>query len=309
MGRSSHSAELIGRRLVQPEQASDLGVPTTSRQGRPSFICEFARNRAAVVGVLVLSVIVGAAVFGPHMTPYDPLAATPYGQLLPPSQAHPFGTDELGRDVLARMVYGASLTLQVGFIAVGIAVTIGILLGLPAGYFGGWVDMLVMRAVDVLLAFPAVLLALSIVSLLGASLRNAMVAIGISVIPVYVRLVRASVLSAREQPYVEAARVVGVRHIQIMFGHILPNILAPVVVVATLGVGGAIIVGAALSFLGLGAQPPQPEWGAMVTIGSQYIQIAWWMSVFPGVAISATVLAINLVGDGLRDALDPRLTA
>jgi peptide/nickel transport system permease protein len=205
------------------------------------------------------------------------------------------------------MLHGAALSLRVGLLAVAMAVSIGVLLGLPAGYFGGATDMLIMRLIDVVLAFPSILLALSIVSVLGASLTNAMIAVGISVVPLYVRVVRASTLSTRDLLFVDAARVMGVGDLDIMTRHIFPNILSPLVVVATLGVATAIIVGASLSFLGLGAQPPLPEWGAMLSEGRGFLQTAWWMSVFPGLAIMGTVLAINLIGDGLRDMLDPRL--
>jgi peptide/nickel transport system permease protein len=206
-----------------------------------------------------------------------------------------------------RMLHGAYLSLTMGFFAVALAVVFGLLLGLPAGYYGGPTDMVVMRVLDVLLAFPSILLALSVVSILGPSLVNAMVAVSISVIPIYVRLVRASALQTRDLLFVEAARVMGVGNVPIMVRHILPNVLAPLVVLATLGVATAIIVGASLSFLGLGAQPPTPEWGAMLNDGRGFIRTAWWLTVFPGLAIMTTTLAINLIGDGLRDVLDPRM--
>jgi peptide/nickel transport system permease protein len=229
-------------------------------------------------------------------------------QLAPPGTGgHLLGADHLGRDVASRILHGASLSLQIGLISVAVAVVFGVVLGLPAGYAGGRTDMLVMRLVDVLLAFPSILLALSIVSVLGPGLGNAMIAVGISVIPLYVRVVRASSLSTRELLFVDAARVVGMGDLEIMVRHVFPHVLAPLVIVATLGVATAIIIGASLSFLSLGAQPPLPEWGAMLSEGRGFLQTAWWMSVFPGLAIMGTVLAINLVGDGLRDMLDPRM--
>jgi peptide/nickel transport system permease protein len=275
---------------------------------RTPVLFRFMRNRGAAIGLVVFLFIVLTAVIGPHIWPFDAYRSVPKDQLAPPgTAAHLLGADHLGRDVAGRMLHGALLSLQIGFIAVFFAVVLGVLFGLPAGYFGGSTDMLVSRVVDILLSFPSILLALSIVSVLGANLTNAMIAVGISVVPVYIRLVRASTLTTRHLLYVEAARVIGLGHVAIMARHILPNIMAPLIVVATLGVATAIIVGASLSFLGLGAQPPTPEWGAMLSEGRGFIQTAWWMSVFPGLAIMITVLAINLIGDGLRDLLDPRL--
>jgi peptide/nickel transport system permease protein len=276
--------------------------------GRPSLARRFVRHRGATIGLAVIAVVVVLAIVGPVVWPFDPYLSSAADQLAPPgSQGHPLGADHLGRDVAARMLHGAALSLQVGLLAVGMAVTFGVLFGLPAGYFGGRTDMVVMRVIDVILAFPSILLALSIVSILGSSLTNAMIAVGISVVPLYVRVVRGSTLATRDLLFVDAARVVGVGHLEIMGRHIFPNILSPLVVVASLGVATAIIVGASLSFLGLGAQPPLPEWGAMLSEGRGFLQTAWWMSVFPGLAIMGTVLAINLIGDGLRDMLDPRL--
>ncbi len=216
-------------------------------------------------------------------------------------------TDHLGRDILSRLLYGARISLTLGLISVGIAATCGTLLGLVAGYYGGRVDLTAGVLIDVMLAFPGILLALGIVTVLRPGITNAMIAVGIAAIPTYTRLVRGSVLAAKNNVYVEAARVVGCRTPRILWLHILPNVLAPLIVLATLGAAQAILAGAALSFLGLGAQPPTPEWGLMLSEGRRYIRDAWWNSMFPGVAIMLTVLAINLLGDGLRDALDPRL--
>ena len=284
-----------------------LAVPSTTVARPPTFAQRFARHHGAVIGLGILTLIVLVAVVGPWLAPTNLYRSDPNAVLLSPRPTHVLGTDDLGRDVAIRMLHGAVLSLQMGFIAVGIAVVLGLVLGLPAGYFGGKVDMIVMRAMDVMLAFPSILLALSVVSLLGPSLGNAMIAVGISVVPVYVRLVRASALQTRDHLFIEAARVVGVGHVAIMVRHLLPNVLAPLVVVATLGVATAIIVGASLSFLGLGAQPPTPEWGAMLNEGRGFIRTAWWLTVFPGLAIMLTVLSINLIGDGLRDMLDPRM--
>lgn len=283
-----------------------LDVPVVLAR-RPSGLRAFARHRGAVVGAVVLVAIIVIAIVGPQLSPYDPITPMAALQLQGPTWEHPFGTDQFGRDVATRMLHGAGLSLQVGVIAVVLAFVIGVAVGLPTGYYAGRLDLVVMRFVDVLMAFPSILLALSIVSLLGPSLTNSMVAVSIAFIPLYVRMVRASTLAARELAFVEAARVIGASDRKIMLRHILPNLLGPLVVVATLGVATAIIVGASLSYLGLGAQPPTPEWGAMLSDGRNFIRTGWWLSVFPGVAIMITVLAINLIGDGLRDMLDPRM--
>jgi peptide/nickel transport system permease protein len=239
--------------------------------------------------------------------PYDPIAQDQTVLQKPPTWSHLMGTDILGRDVFSRVVAGAPISLQLGLISVSIATIFGGLLGLVAGYRGGTVDLLAMRVADVLLAFPSFLLALTLVFVLGASLTNAMLAVGIASIPGYSRTVRGSVLSTRENEYVLAARVVGGGDWRIMFRHVLPNVIAPLIVIATLGIPWAILTAASLSFLGMGAQPPTPEWGAMANDGRNYLSTAWWIATFPGLAIAVTVIAINLIGDGLRDALDPRL--
>jgi peptide/nickel transport system permease protein len=270
---------------------------------------EFRRNRGAVLGLLVVVVLLVAAALAPVLAPHEPTHMDSDRLLRPPGRAHLLGTDQYGRDVLSRILHGAASSLQVGIISVGIAASGGLLLGLLSGFYGRWVDLAVMRLIDMMLAFPSILLALGIVAVLGPSLNNVMLAVGIAGIPVYTRLVRGQVLATKSLAYVEAARTTGCGDARIVGQHILPNIVAPVIVVATLGIAGAILTGAALSFLGLGAQPPSSEWGAMLSDGRSFLRQAWWVTTFPGLAITITVLAINMVGDGLRDALDPRLKA
>ncbi len=265
------------------------------------------RNRGAVIGGIILLVLIVAAVAAPLISPYDPVEMNPPARLQSPGLSHPFGTDNFGRDIFARVLYGTRISLPMGIIAVAISLIIGLVGGLLAGYYGRWVDAGIMRAVDVMLAFPGLLLALAIVATLGPSLVNAMIAVGIAAAPTYIRVVRANVLSAREYDYVEAARSVGVPERTIILRHILPNVSAPVIVLATLGVAGAIITAAALSYLGLGVKPPTPEWGSMLREASNYLRLAPWTTTFPGLAIVVAALAINLLGDGLRDTLDPRM--
>jgi peptide/nickel transport system permease protein len=265
------------------------------------------RNPGAVAGAVVLAMIVLLAVFAPVVAPYDPIEQNSQAIRARPSREHFFGADTFGRDVFSRVLYGGRQSLPVGLVAVGIAALIGVAFGLIAGYRGGWIDSLIMRAVDMMLAFPGILLAMSIVAILGTSLFNLMLAVGIASIPEYTRVVRGSVLSVREMEYVTAARVSGARDRAVMLRHILPNVLPPIIVLATLGIAGAIILGSTLSFLGLGIQPPTAEWGNMLSDGRSMMRHFWWVSFFPGLAIMLTVLAINLLGDGLRDALDPRL--
>ena len=249
------------------------------------------------------------AVLAPFIAPHDPLQIFT-GQLRkPPSSQFLMGTDEVGRDILSRVIFGSRVSMRIGLISVGIAATVGTLLGLLAGYAGGWIEALIMRVVDVLLAFPGILLAIAIVAVLGPSLDNVMIAVGIEAVPAYVRTVRASTLSVREHEFVLAARASGAPAARIIARHILPNVVAPVVVLATVGVGLAILTAASLSFIGIGAQPPTPEWGSMLATARTYVREAPWIAAFPGLAIMLLVLALNLLGDGLRDALDPRLRA
>lgn len=271
------------------------------------FLHRFRRHPSAMLGGVVLAVIVLAVLLAPVIAPYEPLETNPVEARQPVSASHPLGTDNLGRDILSRIIYGGRISLLLGVIAVGIGGVGGTLMGLIAGYFRGLVETVIMQINDILLTFPGFLLALGAVAVLGTGIFNVMIAVGISLVPSFARVVRGSTLSAREADYVDAARVIGVGHGRIMFRHVLPNVFAPVIVLATVGVAGAILTGASLSFVGVGAQPPSPEWGLMVNEGRRYLRVAWWISTFPGVAIMIVVIAINLVGDALRDVLDPRL--
>lgn len=264
------------------------------------------RNPRAVLGTLVMAVIVFAAIFANQLSPYPPNRQNLRNQLQPPSAQHLLGTDQFGRDVFSRIIHGGRVSLQVGFISVGIALLVGGLMGLLAGYYGGRLDSALMWIVDVLLALPAFLLALAIVAALGPSLVNVMIAVGIAFIPVFARVTRAAVLTVREQDYVAAAVAAGSSDLRIMFKHVVPNALSPVIVQITLSLAGAILSAAGLSFLGLGAQPPTAEWGSMLATARPFIRDAHWAVTFPGLAIVITVLVLNMVGDGLRDALDPR---
>jgi ABC-type dipeptide/oligopeptide/nickel transport system permease subunit len=287
---------------------SDLGQGATvgSSLARDAWR-RLLRSKSALIGGTVLLAIVLAALLAPLMSPYDPIKTSQRTSLEAPSLAHYMGTDRFGRDVLTRVLWGGRLSLPVGFVSVVIAAVVGVALGLIAGYYGGRLDAVIMRFVDLLLAFPGILLALAIVAVLGASLLNLMIAVGIASIPDYVRITRGTVLSVKEREFVLAARTVGIRDSAIILRHILPNVLAPLIVLATLGMAAAIITASALSFLGLGIKPPTPEWGNMLAEGREILQHAWWVAFFPGLAIMLTVFAINLLGDGLRDALDPRM--
>lgn len=259
------------------------------------------------MGLAVLLILAIVSIAAPLLTPYDPVHQQLSSSLENPTLAHPLGTDYLGRDILARILYGGRYSLTIGFLAVAIGVVVGVPLGAASGYFGGWFDLITQRVMDILLSFPGFLLALSLVAVLGVGLENVVISVGVSAIPLFVRLVRASALSIRELTYIEAARAVGASRVSIIFRHVLPNALAPVIVQATLSLGSAILVAAGLGFLGLGVQPPTPEWGSMLGEGRNYIFSNPNMATFPGIAIFIAVLSFNLVGDGLRDALDPRL--
>ena len=271
------------------------------------------RNKTAVAGMIVIALFVLTALLAPFLSPHDPIDAALYDQLKPPiwseggSTKNLFGTDDLGRDILSRLIYGARVSLLVAVVTVGIGVFFGSFLGAISGYYKGFVDNIIMRFMDILLAFPHILLAIVIMAYMGPGIRNAMVAIGIIYIPRFARIVRASVLEEYEKDYVTASKAIGAKDRRTIFVTILPNCLAPLIVQTTLGFASAILDAAALGFLGLGAQPPMPEWGAMIAMGRSHILRAWWVMTFPGIAILLAVLGFNLFGDGLRDALDPRL--
>lgn len=247
------------------------------------------------------------AVFAPLVSPFDPNDIDRKHILEPPSIRHPLGTDDMGRDVLSRMIYGSRISLAVGFVAVGIATLIGMLFGALSGYYSGWIDSIIMRFVDIMLSIPTFFLILAVIAFIGPSIWNIMIIIGLTSWMGVARLVRAEFLSLKEREFVLAARALGASNMRIIFNHIMPNSMAPVFVSGVLGVAAAILIESALSFLGIGVQPPTPTWGNILALGKDNIEIAWWLSVFPGIAILFTVLAYNLVGEGLRDALDPRL--
>ncbi len=271
------------------------------------FWRRLARNRMAAAGGLVVLLLFMVSLTAPLLAPYDPLAIDLKNILAPPSWQHWCGTDQLGRDVLSRMIWGAGISLKVGFVATGIAVVIGALLGALAGYYGGWWDAVVMRLVDVMLCFPTFFLILAVIAFLEPSIWNIMIIIGVTGWMGITRLVRADFMSLKEREFVMAARVLGASDARIIFRHILPNAMTSILVAATLGVAGAILTESALSFLGIGVQPPTPSWGNILTAGKDNIDIAWWLSLYPGLAILITVLGYNLLGEGIRDALDPRL--
>lgn len=271
------------------------------------FWRHFKRNRLAVGGLIIIVITFLVAGFAQLLTPYDPGKTGVSLKLNPPSLYHYLGTDQLGRDVFSRMLYGSRISLSVGFVAVTISIFIGILIGAIAGYYGRWVDSLLMRFVDIMICFPTFFLILTVVAILGPRFYNVMIVIGITSWMGTSRFVRAEFLSLRERDFAQAAKALGVKDSRIIFRHILPNALAPVFVTATLDVATAILVEAGLSFLGFGVQPPAPSWGNILTEGRTYIFDAWWLTVFPGLAILITVLSFNLLGEGLRDALDPRL--
>ena len=271
------------------------------------LIRRLARNKGAKIGSVTITLFVILAVFGPYFTPYDPYEVDLRESLTPPSMVHPLGTDMLGRDILTRIVYGARISLTIGLVVVGIALAFGVVLGTVAGYFGGVIDEAVMRIMDIMLSFPPILLAIAIISAIGPGLYNLMVAVGIATIPVFARVARGSVLSVKENTYIDAARASGESSFQIMFQHILPNALAPIVVVATLRISSSILTAASLSFLGLGIQPPTPDWGVMVSDGRGLLRMAPYVATFPGLAIMFAVIGFNLFGEGLNDALNPRL--
>lgn len=296
-------------RVVAAEAAPRLATAdrAPAPRGLRYLLRRFARNRLALAGLWVTLLIVGLALFAPWIAPHNPTRPDFAGTLRPPSSVHPMGTDDLGRDVLSRVIYGSRVSLLAGVISVGIAVLVGLPLGLISGYYRGRLDDVLMRLTDAMLSFPFLVLALALVAVLGAGLDRAMIALGIVFMPAFIRLARGQALAEREQHYVEAARAMGAEDGRIIRRHILPNIVSPVLVQASLSTATAITAEATLSFLGLGTQPPTPAWGSMLNFAQPYLSTAPWMAVYPGAAIFITVLSLNLVGDGLREALDPRL--
>ncbi len=299
------------RGSIPVSATAELGVPRLEREGLEraiAFARRFARSPNALIGLALFAALLLMAALAPLIAPYDPIALSVRERLQPPSPQHLFGTDDFGRDVFSRVVWGSQLAVRLGTLSVVVALAGGIGLGLLSGYYRGWVDNVISRFFEIILAFPYILFAIAIVAVLGQSLDNLIVAIGIFGWAGYGRIVRGSVLSARQREYVEAARAIGARARRIMVRHILPNVIAPVIILSATRFGGALLAGSGLSFIGLGVPIPQPEWGAIMATGRDYVGVAWWITVFPGVLITLAVLGVNLLGDGLRDVLDPRLS-
>lgn len=270
------------------------------------FFSKLNQNFLLIIGGFIVGFFVILAVFAPLIATYDPAAINMKSVFLPPSSLHFFGTDELGRDVFSRVVYGARVSIFIGIVAVGISVIIGTILGLASGYYGKWTDSVIMRFTDVMLCFPSFFLILAVIAFLNPSLINVMAVIGLTGWMGVARLVRAETMSVKNREYIVAARLAGLSSLKILFKHILPNVISPVFVTATLGIAGAILMESSLSFLGLGVQPPTPSWGNILTAGKDNIMFAWWLSFFPGIAILLTALGYNMLGEGLRDVLDPK---
>jgi peptide/nickel transport system permease protein len=264
------------------------------------------KNKFAVTGGILVLLVFALSLLAPWIAPYDPAVIDIKNILIGPSFSHILGTDDLGRDVFSRMLWGGRVSLEVGFVAVGIATVIGVILGSIAGFYGGWVDSIIMRTVDIMLSIPTIFLVLAVIAILEPNIINIMIVIGLTSWMEPARLIRAEFISLKEREFVIAARALGAMDVRIIVKHILPNGLSPILVSATMGIGGAVLVESALSFLGLGVQPPTPSWGSLLSSGKDNIEIAWWLSAFPGLAILVTVLGYNLLGEGIRDALDPR---
>jgi peptide/nickel transport system permease protein len=288
------------------ETTMSLGAPARTVR-RYQFFRRFRGNKLVVAGGTLVGLIVLAAVFAPVLAPYSPYQQHNVDQLIGPSSTYLLGTDEFGRDVLSRVLFGARISMEVALISVSIGLLCGGILGLVAAFYGGWWDLTIMRLADILFAFPALLLAIAILALLGPSLANVMIAIGIIFIPIFTRVVRAAGMVLVHEPYVEASRACGAGDLRIMLRHVLPNAVAPLMVQTTLAISYAILAEAALSFLGLGAQPPEPSWGTMLNTGRGFMTFAPWTGIVPGAAIFLAVLGFNVLGDGLRDVLDPRM--
>lgn len=287
--------------MVQPRKSS------IRMESYKAFWKRLSKNKAAVVGGFFILLFIVVSIIGPWFTTFDPNKVAVLNKLQSPSLVHWFGTDNFGRDIFTRIIHGMSLTLKVGFLSVGMGGSVGVILGIVSGYYGGKIDTIIMRIMDVLLAFPGILLALAIVSVLGGSLTNVIIAVSVFSIPAFARIVRGSTLTVRKLEYIDAVRALGATDLRIIFKHILPNVMSPIIVQATLRIATAVLTASGLSFLGLGAQPPAPEWGAMLNDGRAYISAAPHIILFPGIMIVLVVLAFNIFGDGLRDALDPKM--
>lgn len=280
----------------------------SARSPRQMYWRRFRKNPMCIAGAALMLLLVFLAFFGPFIAPNDPILVNTPDRFLSPNSSYWFGTDEFGRDIFSRILYGARIAVQVGLVSVIVAFVGGIVLGLISGYYGGIVDTILSRILEIWMSFPDILFVIAVVAILGPSLNTVILSLGFLSIPAYARIVRGSVLSTRQEVYVEAARSVGVNNSRIMARHILPNVVAPLIILSSMRFGSALLTGAGLSFIGLGAQPPTPEWGAILSTGRMYMYQAPWITIFPGLAIAIFVLGVNMLGDGLRDVLDPRLT-
>lgn len=284
------------------------GLMRGARSPRQMYWRRFKSNPMCIIGAILVLLLIFIAIFGHMLAPYDPILVNTRQRFQAPSSTNWFGTDEFGRDIFSRILYGGRLAVQIGLVSVVVAFLGGIVLGLVSGYYGGLVDTIMSRLLEIWLSFPDILFVIAVVAILGPSLQTVILALGFQSIPAYARIVRGSVLSARRELYVEAAQSVGVGNGRVMMRHILPNVVAPLIILSSMRFGSALLTGAGLSFIGLGAQPPTPEWGAILSTGRMYMYQAPWITVFPGLAIAIFVLGVNMLGDGLRDVLDPRLT-
>lgn len=289
------------------QQHSGGGLKKNSRTPRQMYWYRFKNNKLCVAGAIMVVLLFGIAIFGPFLAPNDPILVNTPERFQSPNTTYWFGTDEFGRDIFSRILYGGRIAVQIGIVSVTVAFVGGIVLGLISGYYGGIVDTILSRLLEIWLSFPDILFVIAVVAILGPSLNTVILSLGFLSIPAYARIVRGSVLSARQEVYVEAAQSVGVGSGRIMMRHILPNVVAPLIILSSMRFGGALLTGAGLSFIGLGAQPPTPEWGAILATGRMYMYQAPWITIFPGLAIAVFVLGVNMLGDGLRDVLDPRM--
>jgi peptide/nickel transport system permease protein len=305
MMRNPSAASASDAELPLPKASAAIKRPAPRHMRR--LWRRFSRNKGALFGLFILFLIVLASMFAEVISPYDPVEQDLMALMQPPSAQHWLGTDSLGRDILSRMIYGSRIALMVGILAVLLAMAVGVTLGLIAGYYGGLVDSVIMRIMDGLFAFPILILAIALMAIMGLGLINIIIAVAVGMIAPFARVTRGDVLAIRGEVYVEAAQLLGVDHLTIIFRHVLPNVLAPIIVQGALRVSGAIITEAGLSFLGLGIPPPTPVWGSMISEGRQFIVMAPWISTFPGIALMIAVVGLNLLGDGLRDTFDPRL--